>query len=425
MRAKHVQHELATFPIYSAAFLSPNQLVLGGGGGASKTGIKNKVRLYTVSDDAQKLDLVSELQLGAGEDTPMSMVACPGAECNSVVCGVNSAQDAFEKGENQNCRLVRVDGEAKSIQVATTRRTITSKDTSTYQRVVAFAPDGSFLATGSTSNEVAFLQYPSLDSTCDALTIPTSDGELYDVTISDTLVVIATTTNLLVYRWNEARSSSPVVDTGTKSKKSKAKKAKSTTASGSGSSVELELAQKIPLPSWAGKGSSFRAARFSPTDATCLYVIVNASVPAGRKYARKSFAFRYTLGADPAKWAREHGKRALGDKNVSCFDVSASGKLLAFGSSDCAIGVLDAQSFAPVVTILRAHEFPATTIRFNPTSTLLVSGSADDSLRIVALPESFGYMNTGSWILLAIAIIVLLIAILARVFFGAPLLPSA
>lgn len=43
MRAKHVHHELPTFPIYSAAFVSSNELVLGGGGGASKTGIKNKV----------------------------------------------------------------------------------------------------------------------------------------------------------------------------------------------------------------------------------------------------------------------------------------------------------------------------------------------------------------------------------------------
>lgn len=43
MRPKHTQHTLSTFPVYSSAFLSPTQLVLGGGGGASKTGIKNKI----------------------------------------------------------------------------------------------------------------------------------------------------------------------------------------------------------------------------------------------------------------------------------------------------------------------------------------------------------------------------------------------
>lgn len=43
MRARHVAHGLANFPVYSSAFLSPYELVLGGGGGTTKSGIKNKL----------------------------------------------------------------------------------------------------------------------------------------------------------------------------------------------------------------------------------------------------------------------------------------------------------------------------------------------------------------------------------------------
>jgi hypothetical protein len=43
MRARHTAHATPTFPVYSAAFISPGDLILGGGGGASKTGIKNKL----------------------------------------------------------------------------------------------------------------------------------------------------------------------------------------------------------------------------------------------------------------------------------------------------------------------------------------------------------------------------------------------
>ncbi|EJD53776.1 WD40 repeat-like protein [Auricularia subglabra TFB-10046 SS5] len=415
MRTKHVQHQLDKFPVYSAAFVSPNEVALGGGGGASKTGVKNKVRIYSVSDDAKKLDLVSELQLGVGEDTPMSMAAS--LETKEVVCGIGSAPDAIAKGANQNCRLVQFDSTTNTIQIAATRQTISSRDPEAYQRVVAFSPDCAFVVTGSTSNEVAVLSFPSLAPACDPLTI--SDGELYDITVSDSWLVVASTTHLHVYSW-AARSSSPAVDKGTKSKKSKAKKSAS---SKSDAGIVLDLAQKVGLPTWAGKGSTFRAARFSPTNPSCLYMIVNTATPAGRKFARKSFVCRYQLGDDASKWQREAGKRALGDKNVSCFDVSASGKLIAFGSSDCAIGVIDAQSFAPLLTILRAHEFPATTIRFNPTSTLLLSGSADDSVRVVPIPDSTG-SNTGSWILLVLAILAILLAIFARVFFDAPLLGS-
>ena len=43
MRTKHASHPLPAFPVYSSAFISEHELVLGGGGGQSKTGIKNKL----------------------------------------------------------------------------------------------------------------------------------------------------------------------------------------------------------------------------------------------------------------------------------------------------------------------------------------------------------------------------------------------
>jgi prolactin regulatory element-binding protein len=93
MRARHTAHSTPTFPVYSAAFLSPTELILGGGGGASKTGIKNKLvrrpysrfdpdssfffqRLYHV-DEFLTLKIADELQLESGEDAPMSMAVHP------------------------------------------------------------------------------------------------------------------------------------------------------------------------------------------------------------------------------------------------------------------------------------------------------------------------------------------------------------
>jgi hypothetical protein len=40
-RAQHTQHSLQSYPVYCSAFISENELVLGGGGGSSKSGIKN------------------------------------------------------------------------------------------------------------------------------------------------------------------------------------------------------------------------------------------------------------------------------------------------------------------------------------------------------------------------------------------------
>ena len=43
MRAQHTSHPLKAFPVYSIAFISDNEVILGGGGGSSRAGIKNKM----------------------------------------------------------------------------------------------------------------------------------------------------------------------------------------------------------------------------------------------------------------------------------------------------------------------------------------------------------------------------------------------
>ena len=42
----------------------------------------------------------------------------------------------------------------------------------------------------------------------------------------------------------------------------------------------------------------------------------------------------------------------------------------------------------PMLTILKAHDFPPTTLQFNPRSSLLVSGSADASVRVMVVPAT-------------------------------------
>jgi len=96
---------------------------------------------------------------------------------------------------------------------------------------------------------------------------------------------------------------------------------------------------------------------------------------------------------------------------VTCFDISPDGRFLAFGSSDLSIGILDASTLIPIVTILKAHEFPPTTIKFNPTSTLLMTGSADNSIRIVNVPQYPGGPAWGIIILVLLAIVVALLAV--------------
>jgi prolactin regulatory element-binding protein len=44
----------------------------------------------------------------------------------------------------------------------------------------------------------------------------------------------------------------------------------------------------------------------------------------------------------------------------------------------------------PLLSILKSHEFPPTVLKFNPTSRLLISGSADNTVRLIAIPDGLG-----------------------------------
>ncbi|KAI0751449.1 WD40 repeat-like protein [Daedaleopsis nitida] len=385
MRTQHTSHSLPSFPVYSCAFVTPSEFVLGGGGGQSKTGIKNKLRLYHVEGDA-KLELVDELELASGEDAPMSMAAHP--ETNGIVGGINSSEDALKDSPNQNCRVYNI--KEHKISLAETRSTLELKGADDdYQRVTVFSPHGKLLAVGGT-RDLTVLSYPNLALV--ALPIHIDKGEIYDAAFSTTTLVVATTVNLLVYALPSANE-----DASEKQP----------------SPVALELLQTIDRPTLPGKdaGSSFRSVRFHPADEKTLYSVSNTVPPRTRTKSSPRRAFVCKWNTDTWQLTKV---RQISDRGVTCFDISPDGKLLAFGSSELTVGVLDSTTLAPLLTILKAHDFPPTTIRFSPTSGMLVSGSADNTVRIVTVPSNLGATSWGTWLLIFVALLVVLFAILAQ-----------
>lgn len=107
----------------------------------------------------------------------------------------------------------------------------------------------------------------------------------------------------------------------------------------------------------------------------------------------------------------------MGVKGLTTFDLSDNGKWIAYGSSDCSVGLLDAFTLAPLLKILKSHEFPPTVLKFNPTSRLLISGSADNTVRLIAIPEGLGDSSTWSYtLMIVLALFVVLFALSVQLF---------
>ncbi|KAI0736108.1 WD40 repeat-like protein [Fomitopsis betulina] len=380
MRTQHTPHSLPAFPVYSSAFISEHELVLGGGGGQSKTGIKNKLRLYRVDND-KVVELLHELELEKGEDAPMSMAAHPTERF--VACGVNSSETALKSGANQNCRLFAI--EDQELVPSKTQSTLSVNEAEDdFQKVTVFSPSGDFLVAAGTK-DLSLLHYPSLSLA--ASPVHVDKGEIYDASFSSNTLVVATTVNLQVYALP-------------KSDKAAGKEREGTVTT-------LELLMTVERPTLPGDnaGSSFRS------DETVLYTLVNAVPPRTRTKSSPRRAFVCKWNTDTWEVTK---LRKVGDKGVTCFDVSPNGQLLAFGSSDYTVGILDAKTLAPLVTILKAHDFPPTTLRFNTASNLLVSGSADNTIRVVTVPDNLGGISWTFWVTLVLTILVLLFAFLAQ-----------
>ena len=73
----------AGFPVYSLAFTrigiskdsAAERLILGGGGGSSKSGVRNKLCMYAVRDST--LELLCDFPLAEDEDAPMCLATHP------------------------------------------------------------------------------------------------------------------------------------------------------------------------------------------------------------------------------------------------------------------------------------------------------------------------------------------------------------
>lgn len=426
MRPQHASHKLHGFPVYSSSFISPSRVVLGGGGGQSKTGVKNRLRIYDVSPGDLHFNLVDEYELEEGADVPMSMSA--DLTDNHVICGANASEQSMHKGRNMHCRAFGIRNDKiehlKSVQA------MNSMNNDTYQRVTVFSQMHNVVAVGTTANEVHLLHYPSLNRA--AVVMEISAGDVYDCDFSATSIAIASSTNIFIYNLHEdqaptenllkAKNLASGATTPVESVKGKgkgAKKSKGSSTPTEGLLEGLELSATIVRPKLPGNGSastSFRAVRYHPKNWMTFYAVLNSTLVSGRKTSRKSHVLKYEWSPRLRTW-KIATTRKIGEGAITCFEISADGKLVAYSASDNSIGILDSQRLAPLMKILGAHELPSTTLRFSTDRSLLLSGSADTSVRVITVPEKFAERGSRAFtMLVAVALIAALVALLFQLY---------
>lgn len=111
VRTSHFSQQVG-LPVYAVDFVAPRVLVYVGGGGASKSGVKNKLVLAALEEDQRtnqptttQLHTLAELQLSGDEDAPMCMAVDHVGQV--IACSVNSSPATLAEGKNKTLRLFR------------------------------------------------------------------------------------------------------------------------------------------------------------------------------------------------------------------------------------------------------------------------------------------------------------------------------
>ncbi|GAA6022321.1 hypothetical protein JCM10207_003284 [Rhodosporidiobolus poonsookiae] len=441
------------FPVYALAWINDETLVLAGGGGGSRTGVRNRISIYRVSPSTRTLTLLHSHTLSSAEDAPMTIA--PYLPAHALVAGINSAPDELARGTNDNLRVFEYAGldaeggvkerdaveEQVKVEEKRRKQTLKAADPDQYQKITAFTrppPSNShtadatassrpaLVALGSTNAQLSLLNWPELDDVYPPISFARDGGfegrkegqkkeddeEVIDVDFDDSgeMLIGTSSTRLAIY----PTTRSPYI------------------------SRPPEPLQVIERPVLKKEMKcTFRAAKFGRREtASHLYTVVNAAplIPSSlSQKQRKAFEKKAPKKAfvslwDTATWTLVK-TRTVCQKPVTCFEVSDDGELLAYGGSDLSVGVISARTLRPIVTILHAHDFPVTALKFNPAGTVLVSGSADNSVRVITVPRDGSTTSSSSsattTYALLVTLLILLIAVVVQMGLGDEVLRAA
>ncbi|KAI8917521.1 WD40-repeat-containing domain protein [Powellomyces hirtus] len=352
------------FPVFAVTF-TPNKprLLLGGGGGATRAGVKNAMIMYDLDPHTLELKPVAEQLFGKQDDGCMSIAIHP--KDKIFVAGVNSPEDQVAAGNNLNCRVFIFKNE--KFMAKQSYKTLDSKESIYYQKVARFSTDGKLLVTGTTDGKLSLWLWPDFK-----LAIPAIDhkGEVADADFDPTGQQLVSITDNNCF----------VTDTAT---------GKTLW------SIENPVMKKTIK-------SAFRAARFGKRASQgYLFLVINA------KDKKRAFICKWQ-----AQGWKLHRQKAIGNKPVTAFTMSENGELLAFGAADLSVSVLSATGLQAIYRVQNAHAFPATALAFSPNAQMLVSASADGTCHIAVVPPA-----SGSWYLFPMGLIGLfIIALLSYLF---------
>ncbi|KAF2793951.1 hypothetical protein K505DRAFT_407775 [Melanomma pulvis-pyrius CBS 109.77] len=108
MSAPTISKASVSYPIFSATFDRSGHLFVGGGGGAGRSGIPNKITCFDVNSRAPNLEPFAEIDLSRDEDSVTCLANLATRHGVILYAGINSTEEERLKDKNEHFRSFEV-----------------------------------------------------------------------------------------------------------------------------------------------------------------------------------------------------------------------------------------------------------------------------------------------------------------------------
>ncbi|KAL5763289.1 hypothetical protein ACOSP7_019553 [Xanthoceras sorbifolium] len=321
-------------------------VVLAGGGGEGRSGIPNAVVLSHFDFASNSLSDQPVAKLGTGSDLPYRMAVHPSGD--GIICALQNS-----------CRLFEWDAvksaEVHQLGVKESEKVLSQLENVGQQLVLAFDYEGSILAAGGEDGNLRVFKWPSME------------------------IIL-----------NEAQAHASVKDL------SFSPDGKILVSLGSrGPGRVWDLTSSTVVASLAKENDEiFVSCRFSPINDQNHVLYIAAITDRGGS----------VVTWNTTSWKRMRSKHVVREP-VSCFNISFDGKLVAIGTAQGDISIINSTSMKVHTMVKKAHLGIVTALAFSHDSRALVSASMDSSARVTLVEDKKQSGGLNLWIIIFIILL--------------------